>query len=334
MIPITSKKSTERKITNAAQARVRYVGGYCIAKLHYKYLQKKRSTMYQTDKADMFQEAVTSANILDSLRVQEQDTSMPETMLDISRRQNQNRSLTNIPDSLYHFYCSITEQSLKLLVDENLKKHGENMFEYSKNTLVENKNLYHQFYTAVKDSSQKTVDIFNRIIDNQDFEKHIHIIYTKLIKIFLMVMINQFRKDILDNFQIKKKMSHRKQILVSTKGKGEKKPGKKKPCKKSSKKSPSVIDIDQPSTSSQVETRKRKNVSDSDNSTVEENDDVLCLVCNKNTNFTNKGGIANQWIQCDKCEGWIHRSCAGLSHHLKWKKAQSEGSVFLCKQCE
>ena len=33
-----------------------------------------------------------------------------------------------------------------------------------------------------------------------------------------MVMINQFRKDILENFQIKKKMSHRKQILVSTKG--------------------------------------------------------------------------------------------------------------------
>ena len=66
--------------------------------------------------------------------------------------------------------------------------------------------------------------IFNRIIDNQDFEKHIHIIYTKLIKICLMVMINQFRQDILDNFQIKKKMSHRKQILVSTKG--EKKPRK------------------------------------------------------------------------------------------------------------
>ena len=51
------------------------------------------------------------------------------------------------------------------------------MFEYSKNTLVENKNLYHQFYTAVKDSCQKTVDIYNNIIDNQDFEKHIYIIY-------------------------------------------------------------------------------------------------------------------------------------------------------------
>ena len=66
-----------------------------------------------------------------------------------------------------------------------------------------------------------------------------------------------------------------------------------------------MIDIGQPSTSSQVETRKRKNVSDSDsdNSPVEENDDVLCLVCNKKTNSTNKGVIANQWIQCDKCEG-------------------------------
>ena len=77
--------------------------------------------------------------------------------------------------------------------------------------------------------------------------------------------------------------------------------GEKKPRKNISKKSPTVIDIDQPSTSTQVLIKKRKNVSDSDsdNSPVEENDEVLCLVCNKKTNSTNKGAIANQWIQCD-----------------------------------
>jgi len=41
------------------------------------------------------------------------------------------------------------------------------------------------------------------------------ILYKTIVKQHLMVMINQFRKDILESFNIETKMSHRKRIQVS-----------------------------------------------------------------------------------------------------------------------
>ena len=41
-------------------------------------------------------------------------------------------------------------------------------------------------------------------------------VYKDIIKLFLSVMLNQFRKYLLDSFKVEKKMSHRKQIRVST----------------------------------------------------------------------------------------------------------------------
>ena len=32
------------------------------------------------------------------------------------------------------------------------------------------------------------------------------------------------------------------------------------------------------------------------------------------------------WIQCYGCSQWYHRNCAGLKHHLKWKKANRKGA--------
>lgn len=40
-------------------------------------------------------------------------------------------------------------------------------------------------------------------------------IYKKLIKLYLMVLLNQFRRDLIEHLMVKKKMAHRKEIQVS-----------------------------------------------------------------------------------------------------------------------
>ena len=56
-----------------------------------------------------------------------------------------------------------------------------------------------------------------------------------------------------------------------------------------------------------------------------------CKVCDT-VNKEFKGEIL--WIQCDGCNGWFHRACAGLQHHMKWKKATRKGAKFYCFDCE
>ena len=41
ILAVSNRQISNRTLTNASMSRIRYVGGYCIAKVHYKYLQKK-----------------------------------------------------------------------------------------------------------------------------------------------------------------------------------------------------------------------------------------------------------------------------------------------------
>ena len=40
-----------------------------------------------------------------------------------------------------------------------------------------------------------------------------------------------------------------------------------------------------------------------------------------------------QWIQCDKCERWYHRSCAEIMEDEEWEQLQKEESTFHCHLC-
>lgn len=55
--------------------------------------------------------------------------------------------------------------------------------------------------------------------------------------------------------------------------------------------------------------------------------EVKCKVCD-----IHEKGI--EWIQCDSCDAWLHRNCAGLRHYMRRNKYQKKGSQFFCKECE
>jgi hypothetical protein len=131
---------------------------------------------------------------------------------------------------------------------------------------------------------------------------------------------------------VEKKMAHRKQIRVSS-GKnvtlGKQSASTK--AVKSSKKSQKALSSEQltPSVeSTSIHIDSEPGPSHSEPEQHSENDShVICKVCDTHDKET-------QWIQCDSCNAWLHRKCAGLKHHMKWKKHQRKGSHFFCKECE
>ena len=56
-----------------------------------------------------------------------------------------------------------------------------------------------------------------------------------------------------------------------------------------------------------------------------DNDD-LCHKC-----FSDKEG---DWIQCDSCDHWFHRKCAGMKTFRGYKKVSATGSSWFCKDCK
>jgi hypothetical protein len=166
------------------------------------------------------------------------------------------------------------------------------------------------------------------------------------------MLLAQFRRDIKSATKLEKKMAHRKQIKV--KGKGAKSSKSSKlPSEKSTKRKKKVAKIvpeseeyaDSEEFELNMETFEQSEPSESVETNIDvepsqkpstssnkkgDDDDVadadLCSKCQ-----TEK---EEEWIQCDSCNSWFHRSCAGLRHHKKRKKYQQENAKWFCSECE
>jgi hypothetical protein len=105
------------------------------------------------------------------------------------------------------------------------------------------------------------------------------------------------------------------------------------------------VDPDLPSTSAPRKKRVCKNIktsqpestektlstseSGNEEKTSESEEKDLCKICHL-------GETENkpEWIMCEGCDRWLHRNCAGLKHHLKWKKMLKKDSIFHCNDCK
>ena len=354
------KPINKRTVTEASRARIRYVGGYCIAKVRHKFVTKKATHRFSLKKKDSqeYEKAKCAIDILNRLKQGEQSvfekTDEPDSLLDISRRQNLNRGLTNIEDCVFKFFIQLTEKCLDILTNDNLNEMSGKMFTECQ-TILETSDLYEKFVQLCSRPQETYTefeeDPFKYLISFMTLQvSMIESIFHHIIKYHLMVMFNQFRKDTLDSFQIGKKMAHRKQLRVSVssdckkitsngpiKGRKQKKTQSKSP-NQSKETEPSVDHVQtsddletepQPGTSTQHEVDNTilhstfSTICDSNS----DSDEIKCKVCDTAEKET-------LWIQCESCNSWLHRNCAGLRHHMKWKKYQKKSSKYFCWECE
>jgi len=137
-------------------------------------------------------------------------------------------------------------------------------------------------------------------------------VFNDLLKKYLMVMFGQFRKDIKCHMHIEKTMAHRKQIKVKSL----------KRDKKTNEKTTT-----QNETNTVEATCSTSSTSDNERPLVIEENVILCKKCKSDNN-------RDEWIQCDQCDSWWHRQCAGLGHHMKWKKFSKGNAKWYCEHCE
>ncbi|MEW8545726.1 MAG: hypothetical protein AB2693_19565 [Candidatus Thiodiazotropha sp.] len=332
---------SKRFITDSTKPRIRYVAGYCVASLRKRYLRLKNSRIFSSLKADQhaFKEAKTAVTILNTLKEEEHylksTTEVPESLVDIDRKQNSNRGLTNVTDSVFEFFISLTLSCLSHLNHENLIAYGNSMYNNCLSVIQKDNRLFEQFTHLVivrlhseEEFGGSNISLSEHLDSLVATAAEILHIYNELVRKYLMVFFAQFCRDIKSVYMVKKTMAHRKQIKVAsssetTKNKSSESSAQQRAGKQTQKKtkiSANPHTDPTPGTSASTMDDRGSEPADSDS------DREVCAKCKADKN--------DEWIQCDGCDAWLHRKCAGLSNFMKWRKYSKESSVWRCKNCE
>ena len=332
-----ASKLMKRFITDSCKPRIRYVAGYCVASLRKRYAQLKQTNMFShsSQSQSSFKEAKIALNVINSLKEEEhylkEITSDPDSLIDIDRRQNYRRGLTNVTDNMFDFFLCLTRTCMSKLVHENLVRYGESMYNKCLDVVRSELSLYEKFSHMVvtRLNSEKVEDFYDSTLNIADYLENLVCtaaqicqIYNELVQKYFMVLFGQFRRDVKSLLKVQKTMAHRKQIKVS---KSESKSSDKT---KSTKKTSKVRASSESRMTSQAEPEPGPStLNDSPDETSDsENASDVCVKCNI--------GEGSDWIQCDSCNSWLHRKCAGLSNYMKWKKYSKDSAKWYCKECE
>ncbi|MCG8046274.1 MAG: PHD finger domain-containing protein, partial [Candidatus Thiodiazotropha endolucinida] len=284
--------------------------------------------MFSNSKAaqSSFKEAKVSLKIITALREEEHylkdTTTDPDSLVDIDRRQNVRRGLTNVTDHVYDFFLCLTKTCMAKLVHENLVKYGESMYNKCLDLVRSDSDLYEKFsHMVIAKLQAENVEEFHEsqyslpdYLENMVIlSAQVYEIYKELVQKYFMVLFAQFRRDVKSALKVQKTMAHRKQIKVTkgtgtsttakqsvtqTKRKITKQKGNTRTASSKSVESPQAEP--QPGPSFVVENEMNENkAADSDT----DSDSGVCAKCHL--------GGGKDWIQCDSCNSWLHRKCAG-----------------------
>lgn len=61
---------------------------------------------------------------------------------------------------------------------------------------------------------------------------------------------------------------------------------------------------------------------------LDEHGNNCCSVC------LGKNEDSSDWIQCDNCDNWVHRQCAGITVPEEWDNYTNEAATFFCSFCQ
>jgi hypothetical protein len=133
------------------------------------------------------------------------ETSDPDALFDIDRKQNIRSSLTYISDNTYDFFSKLSSEILELETVNTLNEAGESMHEYIASFLDEKEDLKNVWLGLFPCE----LVLGKQNIRGDDIRELVSELYTEVVNIFSKVMLNKFRKDLLQSMRTSKSKSLR-----------------------------------------------------------------------------------------------------------------------------
>ena len=218
------------KDSKGGRAKVRYIGGWCVAKLRYNRKRKVLRNLYVANKmTGSVNTCKTQVRLLDQLTATQEDilnkTSDLASLSEIQRKQNAGNGLLNLSDFAYGFFLSLDKALCQTETMSNLHLYGKSFYDHVKEQLYGNDDLiacWKQLFRneddfVIADCEDIIMDLLNDVLSK-----------------YIRMSSSQFRREYKKRLHVQKEEAHRKQIMMRQKRKAEGK-GKGKEVKKSKK---------------------------------------------------------------------------------------------------
>ena len=206
-------KTKPLKDSKGSRAKVRYIGGWCIATLRYRKGLLVTRNLYKLSVKHNVDKWHAEIRILEQLEMHDLSKEQKdESLVEIQRKQNINSSLTVLSDKAFHFFINLDNNIQKLETAENINIHGKSFYSYISSEIHNSQDLIACWKRLFFDEDEF------KMCDNVEY---LDSLLLEIIAKYLKMSSGQFRHEYKKELNIQKEEAHRKQIRMKDRKKHE-----------------------------------------------------------------------------------------------------------------
>ena len=230
-VQLLDKISLDETLSASGRGKIRYIGGYVVAKLKYRNSKLLRNCLFAPGKDENVNVLRKKGEILDLMCSTYSD--IVESTVDVDsldetkRKQNKSESLCNITDSSFNVFIQLEVDCRRYLTYETLNEQRSGTCNYVENILQNDKKHQKNFIRSI-------VLVFceeHGIVESEtDFAQTdfcdscklcdiLKPIFESMVSLFLKVTVAQFRRDFLSALKVEKSKALRKKVVERQKSK-------------------------------------------------------------------------------------------------------------------
>ncbi|KAH3769899.1 hypothetical protein DPMN_171180 [Dreissena polymorpha] len=153
-----SKRKVDSDMTDTAKGKIRYIGGYVVAKSnHQTYITVQQNAFkFAKDKVEKYELGKRTLKLIHCMKYAEsslQNSDFPESLKETAIKQNINRGLINITNLAFKFFECLINTVLSFLNGDNVNKYGSGIHKYVTESVNKDANLHQNFISVVQTAS-------------------------------------------------------------------------------------------------------------------------------------------------------------------------------------
>ena len=206
------------EVPRSAHGKIRHVGGMCVAKEIFSFKKKWHQIMDSyAGNLERATEARGHIELLEQLTDNEdnlvEQSVFQHSLIETRRRQNTNRSLTNISDKAFEFFVSLEKLRLPLFTSRNVALQQGNVLNTIRDTILNDSQLFEEwtklFHIPETQTGNEVINVMNDLVN---VSSGVVMLFEVVVQRYLNTCNSQYRQKLQSEMQNKKDLAHRKKI--------------------------------------------------------------------------------------------------------------------------